>query len=138
MMKIPVSIRSLLNFWKDSSNKKDPVSQTMIANLVRSIQEITSKAGMASGGILSDLRTGLLLCLPVLENHLEYLESMADRKQLQRRSDIASAVDCVVKNINEREKIQLVEIGEKEVTSEEVKKIVEALSGKDFYEPINL
>lgn len=138
MMKIPASIRSLLDFWKDSSHKKDPISQTMIANLIRSIQEITSKVGMASGGILSDLRAGLLLCLPVLESHLEYLKAMADRKKVQRSSDSSSAVECIVKNINEREKIQLVEIGEKEVTSEEVKKIVEALAEKDFYEPINL
>ena len=98
MMKIPASIRSLLDFWKDSSHKKDPISQTMIANLIRSIQEITSKVGMASGGILSDLRTGLLLCLPVLENHLEYLKAMADRKKVQRSCDSSSAVECIVKN----------------------------------------
>ena len=110
----------------------------MVGSLVNSIQEITSKVGMARNGILSDLRTGLLQCLPVLENHLEYLISMARRKEVQRSPGISCAVECVVRDISDREKVKLIEIGEKEVTSGEVKTIIEALSEKDFYEPVNL
>ena len=142
MSKISPCIRSLLNFWKESSHKEDPVSQNMISSLMSSIQDTTSKEGMARGvvGIPVELRTGLLQCLPVLENHLEYFRAMAGRKQSQRMSDsdITTAAECVIRDISEREKIIIVEIGEKEVTSEEVKNIVDTLSEKDFYEPINL
>ena len=138
LVKISPSIRSLLDFWKDSSHKKSPISQNMVTTLINSIQEITSKVGIARGGILSELRTGLLQCLPVLENHSSYLTSMATRKQIQRSTNISSAVECVVRDISDREKVKLIEIGEREVTAGEVKKIVQAFSEKDFYEPVNL
>ena len=134
-MKIPQHIRSFFDFWMDNSLKRARTGQNSLDAIVKSIQEVASKAAMASGGILSDIRSGLLGCLPVLENHGNYLRSMAMRKQKQN-SDVSSAVDCVVQNIAEREKITLIEIGGKDVTCLAVKNIVEAL--KEDYDPVNI
>jgi hypothetical protein len=90
---------------------------------------------MSSGGILSDLRVGLLECLHVLESHREYLSSMVQRKQ-NRDNEVSSSVDCVVQSVSDREKVTIIEIGQKDVTSPDVKKIIEAL--EDDYAPVNI
>ena len=92
---------------------------------------------MATGGILSTLRIGLMECIPVLEKHQEYLVSMATRKQMQR-SEASSAVDCVVKDIGDREKITIIEIGGDEKQCKEVRDIMNELFTKEFYEPVNI
>ena len=136
--KIPIIVKSLLGYWQDNSHKKISVGQIGLGSLINSIQETTSKSGMSTGGFLSDLRGGLLHCLPVLEKHGDYLRSMSQRKQIQRGREITNAADTVVRDISDREKISLVEIGEKEVTCKEVKQIVDSLEGKEFYEPTNI
>ena len=92
---------------------------------------------MSSGGILSTLRVGLMECIPVLEKHRDYLRSMVERKE-KKKSEASTAVDCVVKDISEREKITILEIGADEVQCEEVKLILDQLLDKDFYQPMNL
>ena len=134
LIKIPLSVRDLLGFWKDNSHKSR-AGQNIIDSLIKSIQECTSKNVLSSGGVLSDLRVGLLVCLPILESHGEYLRSMAQRKQDKDRQ-ISSSVDCVVQSVSEREKITIIEIGPREVTSPDVKKIIEAL--EDDYKPVNI
>ena len=100
--KLPVPLRGLLDFWKESHHKQI-TTQKSLCSLIKSIQEESSKAVMASGGVLATLRSSLIECLPVLENHQEYLTSMANRKQKQReRSEAATAVDCVVQDVGER------------------------------------
>ena len=135
LVRIHPSVRELLGFWKDSSHKSR-AGQNIIDSLIRSIQDYTSKAVMASGGILSDLRSGLLVCLPVLESHGGYLSSMASRKEGKLR-ELSSSVECVVRSVADREKITFVEIGDRDVTSPEVRKIVEALE-ENYYEPVNI
>ena len=67
LMKIPQSLRTLFIFWKEQPHHKTvQISQTMLEALEKSVQEITSKTAMASGGILSELRAALLQCLPVV------------------------------------------------------------------------
>ena len=103
----------------------------MLDALEKSVQEVTSKTAMASGGILSELRAALLQCLPVVEEYREYLKSKTEKK-----SEAANAVECVIANIGEREKITIIDIGEKEMTCLEVKTIMDSLL--DFYEPTNI
>lgn len=111
-MKIPPAVKNLLGFWQDNSHKSQ-AGQNNIASIVKSIQECTSKTVMLSGGILSDLRVGLLECLHVLESHREYLSSMVQRKQ-NRDNEVSSSVDCVVHSVSE--KVTIIEIGQKDVT----------------------
>ena len=99
-MKIPPAVKNLLGFWQDNSHKSR-AGQNNIASIVKSIQECTSKTVMSSGGILSDLRVGLLECLHVLESHREYLSSMVQRKQ-NRDNEVSSSVDCVVQSVSDR------------------------------------
>ena len=127
LVKIPTTVRSLLSFWKDSHHKKISCSVMILENLIGSIQEETSKAAMSSGGILSKLRTELMESLPVLDIHADYLRSMSKRKQKESKS-ASTAVECVVQDIGEREKITIIEIGEQEVNCKEVKDISDALS----------
>ena len=134
MVKIPPAVKNLLGFWQDNS-PKSRAGQNNIASIVKSIQECTSKTVMSSGGILSDLRVGLLECLHVLESHREYLSSMVQRKQ-NRDNEVSSSVDCVVQSVSDREKVTIIEIGQKDVTSPDVKKIIEAL--EDDYAPVNI
>ena len=134
MVKIPPAVKNLLGFWQDNSHKSR-AGQNNIASIVKSIQECTSKTVMSSGGILSDLRVGLLECLHVLESHREYLSSMVQRKQ-NRDNEVSSSVDCVVQSVSDREKVTIIEIGQKDVTSPDVKKIIEAL--EDDYAPVNI
>ena len=137
LVKIPTTVRSLLSFWKDSHHKKISCSVMILENLIGSIQEETSKAAMSSGGILSKLRTELMESLPVLDIHADYLRSMSKRKQKESKA-ASSAVECVVQDIGERENITIIEIGEQEVNCKEVKDISDALSGKEYYEPVNI
>ena len=130
-MRIPQSLRSLFTFWKEQPHKTVLISQTMLDALEKSVQEVTSKTAMASGGILSELRAALLQCLPVVEEYREYLKSKTEKK-----SEAANAVECVIANIGEREKITIIDIGEKEMTCPEVKTIMDSLL--DFYEPTNI
>ena len=132
LMKIPQSLRTLFIFWKEQPHHKTvQISQTRLEALEKSVQEITSKTAMASGGILSELRAALLQCLPVVELYREYLKSKTEKK-----SEAANAVECVIANIGEREKINIIDIGEKEMTCKEVKTIMDSLH--DFYEPTNI
>ena len=71
-MRIPQVLRELFDFWKEQPHKKCQISQSMLDSLEKSAQEITSKPAMASGGILSELCTGLLQCLPVLEKYCDF------------------------------------------------------------------
>ena len=136
-MRIPQVLRELFDFWKEQPHKKCQISQSMLDSLEKSAQEITSKPAMASGGILSELRTGLLQCLPVLEKYRDFLKSKAEKKsEPSKRSEASTAVECVVTDIGDREQIAIVGIGDKEVTCPEVKEIMEALH--DYYEPVNI
>ena len=105
--------------------------------LIGSIQIETSKAAMVSGGILSKLRAGLLESLPVFEKHKDYLHSMISRKEKQK-SEASTAVECVVENIGDREKITIIEIGGDECMCDDVEKIVRNLISKEFYQPVNI
>ena len=138
LSKIPVVVRSLLEFKKDNSHRRVVARQKDLEILMRAIQETTSKAGMASGGFLGDLRGGLLSCLPVLERHTEFLKSQARRKEAQRSKEITNAADMATRNISSRETIKLFDIACKEPASSKVKGIFDALSGKEFYEPLNI
>ena len=136
LMRIPQCIRALFEFWKDNSHKKAQVSQNTMDMLEKSIQEVTSKTVMASGGILTDLRAGLLQCLPVLEKYQEYLRLKAEKKKDLSSSEASNAAESVVTDIGDREKITIIDIGEKEATCSEVKKIMDSLG--DYYEPVNI
>ena len=135
--RIPACIRDLLNFWKESHHKQPLISQHFLDQLISSIQVETSKSVMASGGILSTLRVGLMDCLAVLEKHKDFFSSMARRKENQK-SEASTAVDCVVEDIGDREKITIIEIGSDESQCKDVKKILEELLSMDFYDPINI
>ena len=137
LKKIPQVLRGLFDFWKEQPHKKCQISQSMLDSLEKSVQELTSKTAMASGGILSELRAGLLQCLPVLEKYHEFLKSKAERiSEPSNRSEASTAVECVVTDIGEREKIAIIGIGDKEVTCPEVKKIMDSLH--DYYKPTNI
>ena len=72
-----------------------------------------------------------------MEKHCEYFISMIERKS-KKTTEASNAVECVTENIGEREKITIVEIGSEECQCEDVKKIINLLLDKDFYEPINI
>ena len=135
-VKLPACVRELLSFWKESHHKQN-ISQQLLEQLIGSIQIETSKAAMVSGGILSKLRAGLLESLPVFEKHKDYLHSMISRKEKQK-SEASTAVECVVENIGDREKITIIEIGGDECMCDDVEKIVRNLISKEFYQPVNI
>ena len=137
LMRIPEPVRDLFDFWKEQQHKKVQISQYMLDTLAKSVQDLTSRTAMASGGILSELRSGLLQCLPVLDKYQEFLKTKAERKVEQTKSkEVTNAVECVVTDIGEREKITLIGIGGKDTTCPVVKKIMESLVNN--YEPANI
>ena len=72
-------------------------------------------------------------CLPVLEKYRTFLESKSSKKVEKSASN---AVESLVTDIGEREKITIIEIGNKELTHPEVTKIMNSLQG--IYEPVNI
>ena len=136
-IRIPLPVRDLFDFWKEQPNKKVQISQNMLDGLEKSVQDLTSRTAMASGGILSDLRGGLLQCLPVLEKYQEFLKSKAERKvEHSKTKEVSNAVECVVTDIGDREKIILIGIGSKDTTCPVVKEILGSLV--NYYEPVNI
>ena len=51
-------------------------------------------------------------------------------------SGVSNAVEAVVTDIGESEKITIIDIGEKELSCPEVKKVMDSLGG--YYEPVNI
>ena len=86
---------------------------------------------------MSTLRAGLLESLPVLEKHRDYLHSMVSRKE-KKKSEASTAVDCVVEDIGDREKITIIDVGGDECSCDEVKKIITKLISEEFYQPVNI
>ena len=136
LVRVPDCVQELLGFWKESHHK-EKITQQFLGQLIKSIQMETVKSVMVSGGILSKLRAGLMDTLPILEQHIEYFIAMSERKS-KKTTEATNAVECVTENIGEREKITIVEIGSEECQCEDLKKIVNLLLTKDFYEPINI
>ena len=137
-MRIPLPVRDLFGFWKEQKqHKKVQISQHMLDGLEKSVQDLTSRTAMASGGILSDLRGSLLQCLPVLEKYEKFLKNKLEGiVEHSKNKEVSNAVECVVTNIGDREKITLIGIGSKDTTCPVVKKILESLV--NYYEPANI
>ena len=75
-------------------------------------------------------------CLPILEKHVDYLKSKL-KKQKEGKTAV-NAVECITREVGEREKVTLIEIGEDDLKCMEVKRIVDAIKDENHYEPINI
>ena len=136
--KIPDIISKLITFEQKS---KDPVSLSTASSslFATHIREVASKAIMASQN-LSFLKLALLKCAEIFTKYSEYLKSHQETllKKKSKDQTISTAAEAVIMQISSREKVSLVEEGNKPLKNPVVKEIFKKLEQGGFYQPLNI
>ena len=134
--KVPGVISKLATFKLKS---KEPIRITQISakNFSTVLRETASKALMANPK-LAELKLAMLDCAEIFVKYSEYLGkhlALVKNKATKERS-VNSGVEAVILQLNNREKVTLLEAGSKNLSNPVVRKIFRSLSER--YKPINI
>ena len=136
--RVPKIISDLANFEVKS---KDPIhmTQTSTKTFATHIREVASKAIMASQN-LTDLKLALLSCAEIFIKYSEYLRVHLEKVKNKAASDrsISTATEALLLQLSNREKVSLVEVGEKPLQNETVISIFTKLDESGLYNPVNI
>jgi thymidylate kinase len=136
--RVPKIISDLATFEVKS---KDPIhmTQTSTRTFATHIREVASKALMASQN-LTDLKLALLSCAEIFIKYSEYLRVHLEKVKNKAASDrsISTATEALLLQLSNREKVSLVEVGEKPLQNETVISIFTKLDESGLYNPVNI
>ena len=134
--KVPGVISKLATF-KQKSKEPIRITQLSAKNFSTVLRETASKALMANPK-LAELKLAMLTCADIFWKYSEYLEKHLDlvkSKAIKERS-VKSAVEAVILQINNREKVTLIDTGSKNLTNPVVQKIFQLMG--ESYKPVNI
>ena len=136
--KVPVMFSGLLTFELKS---KEPIllTQNSCEIFASHIREVMSKV-IVSSQIFSPVRIALLECAELFVRYSEYLKSnqiSLEKKRINDKS-IKTATEAVLIQISNREKVSIVEPGNKPLINASLAKIFEKLEKSEFYQPVNM
>ena len=136
--KVPTELTKLISFEIKS---KDPVqlSQLSTKNFAIQIRETADKILMAKQ-VLGPLRVALLKAAEVYDEYSSWLKSNNESRTRRAESQktIGSATEAIVQQIGEREKVTLVEKGNKPLNNPIAIKIFNEMKSNDHYVPVNI
>ena len=134
--KVPAVISKLAAF-KQKSKEPIRITQSSAKNFSTVLRETASKALMANPR-LSELKIAMLTCAEIFVKYSEYLEKHLGlvKDKAAKEKSVTTATEAVILQLNNREKVTLLEAGSKNLSNPIVIKIFQLLS--ESYKPINI